>query len=93
MFKASSNLLTDHSKAVLLLWILFVIYILRLSILFCLACSLQPCGHLLEKGLPLGSLVWDILVSFCHSPIWCLESGVSLDLSIPDLCLPYTFIN
>ena len=48
---------TDRSKAVLLLWILCVIYTSCLS--FCLICSLQPCGHLLGKGLPLGSLVCD----------------------------------
>ena len=37
--------LSDRSKAVLLLWILYV------SCLSCfLVCSLQPCGHLLGKG-------------------------------------------
>ena len=39
---------TDHSKEVLLLWIICVIYVL------CLSCfrvwSLLPCGHLLGKG-------------------------------------------
>ena len=38
------------SKAVLLLWTLFVIYVSCLSLLYCLVCSLQPCGHLLGKG-------------------------------------------
>ena len=32
MFKLSSNFLTDRSKAVLLLWIFFVICILPLSV-------------------------------------------------------------
>ena len=40
---------TDRSKAVLLLWIIYVI-----SVLFCYAfmhvCLLMPCGHLLGKG-------------------------------------------
>ena len=49
MFKSSSkNIFTDRSKAVLLLWISFVIYVLCLSCL--LVFSLQPCGHLLGKG-------------------------------------------
>ena len=39
---------TDRSKAVLLLWIIFVIYVSCLSCF--LVCSLQPCGHLLGKG-------------------------------------------
>ena len=44
-----------------------------------LVCLLQPCGHLLGKGLPLGSLVCDVLVCFCHFPMWCPGSGVVLD--------------
>ena len=40
----------DHSMAVLLLWILFVIHVSYLSFLCCLVYSLQPCDHLLEKG-------------------------------------------
>ena len=47
-FKPSSIFLTDCSKAVLLLWIIYAI-----SILFCYAfmhvCLLMPCGHLLGK--------------------------------------------
>ena len=43
--------------------------------------SLQPCDHLLRKGLPLGSLVCNVFVSF--------PCGV-LGQVIPDLCiLPY----
>ena len=41
MFKPSSNFFTDRPKAVLLLWILFVIFISGLSLLCRLVCSLQ----------------------------------------------------
>ena len=61
----------------LLLWILFVIYVSVLSC--CLVCSLQPCDHLLGKGKPLGSLVFDVFFCFCHFPMWCPGSGVFLD--------------
>ena len=68
---------TGNSKAMLLLWILFAIYV---SCLSCFpVCSLQPCGHLLGKGWPLGSLVCDIFLCFCHFPMWFPESGVVLD--------------
>ena len=53
----------------------FVIYISRLSSLYCLVCSLQHCDHLLGKGLPLRSLVHNVFLCFAIS-IWCLESGV-----------------
>ena len=59
---------------VLLLWILFVIYVSCLSLLCCLVCSLQPSGHLLGKGWPLGSLVCDVFLCFCYFPISCFES-------------------
>ena len=39
---------TGNSKAVLLLWIICVIYVLSLS--YFQVCSLLPCGHLLGKG-------------------------------------------
>ena len=68
---------TDRSKVVLLLWILFVIYISCLSCF--LVCSLQPCGHLLGKGWPLGSLVCDIFLCFSLFLKWCPGSGVVLD--------------
>ena len=71
MFKPSSNFLTDRSKAVLLLWIHFVISVSCLSLSYCLVCFLQPCGHLLGKGWPLGSLVRHVYLRFCHFPIWC----------------------
>ena len=40
----------DHSKSVLLLWILFVIYVSCLSMLYCRVCSLQPRDNLLGRG-------------------------------------------
>ena len=63
-----------RSKAILLLWILFAICVSCLSC--CLVCSLQPCGHLLGKGLPLGSFVCDVFLCCCHLPIWCPGTGV-----------------
>ena len=64
MFKPSSYMyiFTDSSKVVLLLWILFVIYVLCLSLLCCLVYFLQACDHLLGKGWPLGSLVCDVFL-------------------------------
>ena len=62
---------TDRSKAVLLLWIICVIYVLCLSCFR--VCSLLPCGHLLEKG-DLLALVCDVLLFFVTFP-----SGVVLD--------------
>ena len=53
---------SDRSKAVLLLWFLFVIYVSCLSC--CLICSLQPCGHLLGKG-----CVWCFLLVLSHSKV------------------------
>ena len=74
-FKPSrKSIFTGHSEAVLLLWIIFVIYV---SCFF--DCSLQPCGHLLGRGWPLGSLVCDVLLYFCHFPMRCPGSGVVLD--------------
>ena len=44
-----------------------------------IVCSLQPCGHLMRNGWPLGSLVCDVFLCFCHFPMWCSGSGVVLD--------------
>ena len=33
---------------------------LCLSLPYCHVCSLQPCGHLLGEGMPLGSIVGDV---------------------------------
>ena len=65
----------DCSKEVLPLWILFVI----LCLSCCLICSLQPRGHLLGKSWPLGSLVCDVFLCFCHFSMWCPGSDVVLD--------------
>ena len=42
-------------------------------------CSLQPCGHLLGKGWPLGSLLCDVFMCLCHFLIRYPGSGVVLD--------------
>ena len=47
VFGPSSNFLTERSKAVPLLWILFVACVLCLTLSHCLVCSLQLCDHLL----------------------------------------------
>ena len=58
-------------RLVLLLRIICVIYnVLSLSC-FCV-CSLLPCGHLLEKGWPLGSCLWCFIrfLSLSHVVSW-----------------------
>ena len=54
-------------KAMLLFKIIFVIYVLCLSCI--LTSSLQSCGHLLWKGLPLGFLVCDVILCFSTSHV------------------------
>ena len=44
-----SDIFTDRSKAVLLLWIIYVISVF-LCYAFMHVCLLMPCGHLLAKG-------------------------------------------
>ena len=39
----------------------FVSFVSYLSLLYCLVCSLQPCGHLLRKSCPQCSVVYCIL--------------------------------
>ena len=56
---------------------ILVIYVLCLSCF--LVFSLQPYGHLLRKGWPLGLLVCEVLLCFCHFPMWCPGSGAVLD--------------
>ena len=68
----------------------FVIYVSYL--LCCLVCSLQSCGQLLGKGQPLGSLVCDVFLCFCHFPSGVLGQVWHLIVSIPNLCiLPYFY--
>ena len=52
--------------------IFFVIYVSRFSLLYYPVFSLKPCDYLLGKSWPLGSLVCDVSLYFCHFPIWCL---------------------
>ena len=52
---------------------------LYLSLPYFLVCVLQPCGHLLGKGWPLGSHVCDVWLCFCHFFILCPMSGVMLN--------------
>ena len=67
---------------------LFDIYVSCLSCLSCcIVYSLQPCGHLLEKGWSHGSLICDIFLCVCHVPYGVLGQVWYLIVSIPDLCL------
>ena len=54
-------------------------FYLYLYLPYCHFCVLQPFGHLLGKGLPLGSPVCDVLLCFCHFPIRYPGLGVALD--------------
>ena len=57
----------------------FLLFMLKLCFSCCLVCSSQPCGHMLEKGWPLGLLVWEVILCFCQFPMWCPGSSVVLD--------------
>ena len=48
MSRPSGIRFTDHSKAVVLLWILFIICASCLTC--CLVCTLKPYSHMLGKG-------------------------------------------
>ena len=52
---------------------------------FVRVCLYVLCGHLLEKGWPLGSRLW-CLLWVCHFPIGILGQVWYLIVSIPDLC-------
>ena len=71
---------TDRSKAVLLLWIVYVyVFVLScVSYVFVRVCLYVLCGHLLGKGWPLVSrlLCPTVSLSFSH---WYPGSGVVLD--------------
>ena len=86
---SNKNIFTGCSKAVILLWIFFVIYVLCLSCF--LICSLQPCGLLQGKGWPLGSLGCDFCIPVFFCVFVTLSCGVLgqvwyMIISIPDLC-------
>ena len=70
----------------------FATYVSCLYLPCFLVCSLQPCGHLLGKGKPLGSLVCDVLLYFVTFPCGVLGLVWHLIVSIPDLCLLTYFV-
>ena len=53
-------------------------------LLCCLVCSLQPCYHLLRKGLPIGSLACYIFGVFVTFPYGVPGQVCFLIGSIPD---------
>ena len=55
-----------------------MLFLLCVCFAFVLVCLLLPRGHLLGKGLPLGSRLWCITVSLSLSH-WYPGSGVVLD--------------
>ena len=89
MLKPSSNFLTDHSKVVLLLWILFII---------CASCHTVlsvPCSLVVtcwEKADILGLLCVMFSCVFVTFPYGVLGQVWYLIVWIPDL-LPYIFKN
>ena len=52
-----------------------------------LVCFLQPCGHMMGKGWPLGSLECDVCLCFVTFSYCVLGQVWFLIVSIPDLCL------
>ena len=40
-----------------------------------------------------ASLVCDVLLGFCHFPMWCLESCAALDCIVPEFCLLSYYIH
>ena len=87
---------TDHSKAVLLLWIFYVFVLSCVCYVFVRVCLYVLYVHLLGKGWPLGSRLW-CLLWVCHFPIGILSQVWYLIVSIPDLCtltyFPTTLLN
>ena len=57
------------------------LYVSRLSCF--LVCSLQPCGHLLGKDWPFGSLVCDIFLCFVIFPCGVLGADSSEPSMLP----------
>ena len=90
MLKPPSNCLTDRTKAVLHLWIRFVISVLCLS--NCLVCFLQPCDHLLGKDWPALLYCMYFFLCFVTFPYGVLGQVLYLIVSIPNMCLlPYFY--
>ena len=69
---------TDRSKAVLLLWIFYVLVLSDVCYVFVRVCLYVLWGLLPGKGWPLGSRLWCLTVSLSLSH-WYLGSGVVLD--------------
>ena len=72
MFELSSSFTTDRSRQCLLCGS-FLLYVLHVCFCHTVLCSVQPCGHLLGKALPLGSLVCDVscvFLSLSHMVSW-----------------------
>ena len=82
---------TDHSKAVLLLWIFYGVFLSCVCYAFLHVCLYVPCGHLLGKGWSLA-LVCGFLLSVCYFPIGILGQVWYLIVSIPDLCTLTYFV-
>ena len=85
-----SSIFTNRSKAVLLMWILFVIYDSCLSLVYRLVCSLQPCDYLLGKAVLLVLLYVMFSCVFVIFLYGVPGQVCNLIVSIPDLyLLPY----
>ena len=65
---SSPVIFTDHSKAVLLLWIIFVVNVSRLYLLCCLILSV-PCDHLLGNGWTLEFYVSLCILTFPYGVV------------------------
>ena len=68
----------------------FVIFICALSLPYCRVCFLQPCGHLLGKGWPLGSCVCDVFLCFCRFPVRCPVLRCRIDGTTESVMVAYT---
>ena len=75
MFKPSSNFLTDRFKAVLLVWILFVICVSCLTVLSVPRSLVVTCW----KRADLLALVYAMFSCVLSLLIWCSGSGVVFD--------------
>ena len=84
---------TYGSYFVIYVSILSLLWISRLSLLYCLICSMQPCDHLLGKGCPPGSLVCDVSLCFVTFPYGVLGQVWYSNVSISDLRLLLYFYN
>ena len=69
------------------MWILFLTYVSRLSLLYCLVCYLKPCGTCWERVEPLALLCVMFLCVFVTFLYDVLSQVWYLIVSIPDRCL------